>query len=142
MDVDLYLEVRQLFQTKWDPAVLAVLAKRPCRYLALARRLRRVVDDQLVDGHVTRCLARLQDRRLIRADIVAQGQRQYAVYGLTDDGRRALEAYRVILTAYARARSGDPDDACCHGGAYTTVRSGDQPERGTNDAPLHIGESR
>lgn len=105
MDIGLYLEVRQLFQTKWDPAVLDALAERPYRYLALVRRLRRQVDDQLVDGHVTRCLTRLQELGLVHAEAVEQGRQSYALYSLTDDGRRALATYRALLSTYARTRS-------------------------------------
>lgn len=142
MDVHLYLEVRRLFQTKWDPALLDALAERPYRYLALVRRLRRTVDDQLVDGHVTRSLTRLQELGLVRSDVVAQGRQKYAVYTLTADGRHALATYRAILTTYARARSRAPDPAECQGGAYIGVRSGEGPSRGTNEQPLHTGEGR
>jgi DNA-binding PadR family transcriptional regulator len=142
VDVDLYLEVRQLFQTKWDPAVLDVLAERPCRYLALVRKLRRTVDDQLVDGHVTRCLSRLQELGLVRADVVVQGRREYAVYCLSDEGRRVLATYRALLVTYSRARSREPADVRCQSGTRTGVRSGDRPDRGTNEGPLHAGEGR
>jgi hypothetical protein len=70
VDVDLYLRVRQLFETKWDPAVLDLLAERPSRYLALVRRAQRMVGEQVADEHIveatiTRTLQRLQQAGLV-----------------------------------------------------------------------------
>jgi DNA-binding HxlR family transcriptional regulator len=140
VDVVLYLEVRQLFGTKWDPAILDVLAERPCRYLVLVRRLRRSVHDRLDDRHVTRALARLQDRGLVRADDVVQGRCVHVVYRLTEGGRQVLGTYRVLLTSYAQARSTAPDPAQRHDA--TDGRGADPPEGGTDEPPLHPGENR
>ena len=41
---------------------------------------------------------------LVRADVVVQGRREYAVYRLSDEGRRVLATYRALLVTYARAR--------------------------------------
>jgi DNA-binding PadR family transcriptional regulator len=114
VDVDLYLRVRQLFETKWDPAVLDLLAERPSRYLALVRRAQRMVgeqvaDERIVEATITRTLQRLQQAGLVRADVIAQGRRRLAVYHLTDRGRQALDAYQAMLVAYTDA-GGHGDD--------------------------------
>lgn len=105
MDIDLYLRVRRLFETKWDPVVLDLLAERPSRYLTLVRRAQRVVGEQVADEHIveaniTRSLHRLQRLGLVRADALAQGRRRVAVYHLTDRGRSVLDTYRALLAAY------------------------------------------
>jgi DNA-binding PadR family transcriptional regulator len=100
VNVDDYLEIRDLFSTKWDPAVLDVLGDEPCRFLALVRRVRCRIDGEILDGAVSRSLDRLQDLGYVRATPMADGEREVSVYGLSDQGRLVLAAYREIIKAY------------------------------------------
>lgn len=104
MNVNDYLEIRDLFSTKWDPAVLAVLGEEPCRFLALVRRVRSHVDREILDGTVTRTLDRLQELGYVAVSRVSEGDREVSLYGLTDEGRQALVAYRTIIAAYKQVR--------------------------------------
>jgi DNA-binding HxlR family transcriptional regulator len=108
VDVELYLRVRELFETKWDPVVLDLLAVRPSRYLALVRRTQRLVGEQvageaIVEANITRSLQRLQQSGSVRAEVLTQGRRRVALYHLTDTGRQLLDAYHAMLTAYVGA---------------------------------------
>jgi DNA-binding HxlR family transcriptional regulator len=104
MHVSDYLEIRDLFQTKWDPAVLAALSQRPARFLALVRRVRSSVDDEVPDGTVARSLDRLQQLGYVHADPHREGEREYLDYTLTVRGVQAVAAYRAIIAAYRRVR--------------------------------------
>jgi DNA-binding HxlR family transcriptional regulator len=104
MNVNDYLEVRDLFSTKWDPAVLAALGNGPCRYLCLVRQARRHIHTEIPDKTVTRSLDRLQELGYVKATEMPDGERTVSVYELTREGRLALAAYRAILTAYEQAR--------------------------------------
>jgi DNA-binding PadR family transcriptional regulator len=104
MDVDAYLEIRDLFSTKWDPAVLAALDEAPCRFLALVRWMRSHVDTEILDGTVSRSLDRLQELGYVQATPRSDGEREVSVYELTVDGQRALAAYRAIIAAYRQVR--------------------------------------
>jgi DNA-binding PadR family transcriptional regulator len=107
MNVNDYLEIRDLFSTKWDPAVLAVLGEKPCRFLALVRRVRRRIDHEILDGAISRSLDRLQELGYVCAHPIADGEREVSMYGLTDQGRQALDEYRAIIDAYRRVRPPD-----------------------------------
>lgn len=104
MHVNDYLEVRDLFQTKWDPAVLEVLSERPSRFLALVRKARLAVDSEILDGTVARSLDRLQQLGYVRADPVSAGEREVLVYTLTNEGVHVVATYRAIIAAYRRVR--------------------------------------
>jgi DNA-binding PadR family transcriptional regulator len=108
MDVDDYLEIRDLFSTKWDPAVLAILGKEPCRFLALVRRMRSHVDNEILDGTISRSLDRLQELGYVSGTPRSEGEREVSVYGLTAEGKRALTAYRAIIAAYRQVRPPRP----------------------------------
>ena len=105
MNVNDYLEIRDLFQTKWDPAVLEVLAERPYRFLALVRRVRVTVDNEILDGTVARSLDRLQELRYVDTRPVPAGDRDVLVYALTDRGINTLTAYQAIIAAYRQVRA-------------------------------------
>jgi DNA-binding PadR family transcriptional regulator len=109
MDVGVYLEVRDLFRYKWDPAILDVLAERPYRYLALGRRVRTLVDGTMEHGAVNRALARLQEAGYIHATPASAGGRDISVYELTDEGYQALATYRAILSTFEQMRSPEGD---------------------------------
>ncbi len=104
MNVNDYLEVRDLFSTKWDPAVLAALGNGPCRYLCLVRQARRHIHTEIPDKTVTRSLDRLQELGYVKDTELPDGERTVSVYELTREGRLALAAYRAILTAYEQTR--------------------------------------
>jgi DNA-binding PadR family transcriptional regulator len=104
MDVSVYLEVRDLFKFKWDPAVLDVLAECPYRYLALARRVRTLVAGTMEHGAVTRALVRLQEAGYVHATPTSAGARDISVYELTDKGHQALATYRAILSTFEQMR--------------------------------------
>lgn len=108
MDVELYMRVRQLFETKWDPVVLDLLAAYPSRYLALVRRAQHLVGEQvvgeaIVEANITRSLQRLQNSGLVRAEVLAEGRRRMALYHLTDHGSQVLDAHHAMLAAYVGA---------------------------------------
>lgn len=104
MDVDDYLEIRDLFSTKWDPTVLAALDEEPRRFLALVKWMRSHLDTEILDGTVSRSLDRLQELGFVRATPRSEGEREVSVYGLTVKGERALTAYRAIIAAYRQVR--------------------------------------
>lgn len=108
MDVNDYLEIRDLFSTKWDPAVLAVLGDEPCRFLALVRQMRSQVDNEILDGTISRSLDRLQELGLVTATPRFEGDREVSVYELTIEGERTLIAYRTIIAAYKQVRPPRP----------------------------------
>jgi DNA-binding PadR family transcriptional regulator len=100
MDINVYLAIRELFHTKWDPAVLDLLAERSDRYLALSRRVRATIDPHLVEGSVSRSLNRLNDLGYVRTRVSQDTGREISLYELTDRGRRALATYGAIIAAY------------------------------------------
>jgi DNA-binding HxlR family transcriptional regulator len=108
MNVNDYLEIRDLFSTKWDPAVLAVLGNEPCRFLALVRQMRSHVDNEILDGTISRSLDRLQELGYVKATPWSEGEREVSVYGLTVEGQRALTTYRAIIAAYRQVRPPRP----------------------------------
>jgi DNA-binding PadR family transcriptional regulator len=100
MDLHSYGQVRDLFQTAWDPAILDVIAGQPSRFVTVARRVRDTIDPNLVDGNVTRSLNRLRDLGLIQKTSSSHNGRPCQVYRVTDQGRHTLDAYTAILDAY------------------------------------------
>jgi DNA-binding HxlR family transcriptional regulator len=101
VDGDAYLEIRDLFSTKWDPAVLAALDEAPCRFVALVRWMRSHVDTEILDGTVSRSLDRLQELGYVQANPRSDGEREISVYELTVDGPRACRVssdHRCIPT--------------------------------------------
>lgn len=143
MDFDNYLGLRWLCQSKWDPMVLWVLAKGPCRYMAMVRWLRRLSGEHIADSNVTRTLTRLQEAGLVRAQGVVEGRREYAVYHVTDQGREELEVYRDVVFAYARARARPPDVSHYRCRTYTRARSEDPVDCGTKKPqPMRAREGR
>ena len=110
MNVENYQEVKALFRRDWDAPILDILARSPCRYTDLARRLRKDVDVGIPDGSLNRSLARLQEQDLICAVDDRGDDGPGPGYKITDLGRRQLKTYRVILEAYRRSRS-DPNAA-------------------------------
>jgi DNA-binding HxlR family transcriptional regulator len=104
MNVNDYLEIRDLFQTKWDPAVLEVLSERPHRFLALVRRMRSAVNSEIPDRSITRSLDRLQELGFVGAAQEPVGGRDVLVYALTDSGVDIVTAYQAIILAYGQVR--------------------------------------
>jgi DNA-binding HxlR family transcriptional regulator len=104
MNVNDYLEIRDLFQTKWDPVVLEVLFERPHRFLALVRRMRTTVDSEIADRSITRSLDRLQELGFVGAAPEPVGGRDVLVYALTDNGVRVVTAYQAMIFAYRQVR--------------------------------------
>jgi len=104
MDVDSYLEIRDLFHPKWDAVILAALAEHPHRFLALARTVRSRTHGDLTDRTVARSLDRLQDLGYVCADFTRCGQRQVPLYSLTRLGAATLEIYEVMVSAYQQTR--------------------------------------
>ena len=108
MDVESYQEVKALFSRNWDAPILDILARTPCRYTDLARRLRRDVDVGIPDGSLNRSLARLQEQHLIGTVEDRAGNGSGHGYEITAKGREQLAAYHAILEAYEQTR---PDRA-------------------------------
>jgi DNA-binding PadR family transcriptional regulator len=100
MDINVYLAIRGLFHTKWDPAVLDLLDERPDRFLALSRRVRASIDQELAEGSVNRALNRLTDLGYVWSRLQQVRGQQVAVYELTERGERALATYRALIAAY------------------------------------------
>src|SRR5690349_7559477 len=103
MDVNSYREIQDLFRTDWEPAILDVVAERPYRFLALARRVRDTVDASFIDGNLTRSLTRLQEMALVHKTHGADDDgRPCQVYEVTAKGCQTLAAYHAIIEAYRR----------------------------------------
>ena len=131
MDVSLYLEVRDLFRSKWDPAILDVLSERPYRFLALARRVRLIIGGSMEQVAVNRALSRLQEAGYIHATPANAGARDISIYELTDEGHQALATYRAILCTFEQMR---PPEARCASTA-PDVASSPKPRHDPHTVP-------
>lgn len=135
IDVDVYLEIADLFRFRWDPAVLAVLAERPYRFRALARQLEARINDHVDDNALSRSLHRLTRAKHVEATKTRVGRREVPVYTISNEGTRYLQTYGAFIATYQRLDI--PDDrcvACClHGRqAYQDPTSSERPHAVTD----------
>lgn len=109
IDVDVYLEISDLFRFRYDPAVLSAIAERPYRFRELVSRLERQVDGGHVDDNaVGRSLKRLTNDNHVRKSKMRHGNKIVPVYSITDEGRLSVRLYHAFIDAYRRIqRDGD-----------------------------------
>lgn len=113
INVDVYLEIQDLFRFRWDPAILAVVAERPYRFRALLTRLQAQVleaqiGDHINDNALTRGLHRLQHANHVESTTVKVGRREVPVYTITADGLEQLKTYGAFIDTYQRINATDP----------------------------------
>jgi DNA-binding PadR family transcriptional regulator len=102
IDVDVYLEIADLFRFRWDPAILGVLAERPHRFRELGKRLETHIDDHLDDNALDRGLKRLTRHKYIIKARTRIGRRDVPIYTITPEGRLHLRIYAAFIDTYQR----------------------------------------
>ncbi|MBX7267600.1 hypothetical protein KIF24_17195 [Micromonospora sp. Llam7] len=108
IDVDVYLELSDLFRFRYDPALLSLIAERPSRFRDLVTRLEGQVEGHVDDNAVGRSLKRLTNDSLVRKAKMRDGNKLVPVYSITDEGRLSVSVYHAVIDAYRRIqRSGD-----------------------------------
>ena len=105
--------VRARVERFGEPALLLLLSRGPTHGYELLERLPEHLGDERVDvGNVYRALRGLEEEGLVvsewRADLPGPAKRTYT---LTDDGRRALEAWLGALESLRDGLSGFIEDA-------------------------------
>ncbi|GAA3741631.1 hypothetical protein GCM10022225_26390 [Plantactinospora mayteni] len=108
IDVDVYLEISDLFRFRYDPAVLSAIAERPYRFRELVSRLERQTDGRHVDDNaVGRSLRRLANDNHVRKSKMRDGDRLVPVYAITDEGRLQVRLYQAVIDVYRRIQRDD-----------------------------------
>jgi DNA-binding HxlR family transcriptional regulator len=102
IDVDVYLEISDLFRFRYDPAVLSAIAERPYRFRDLVTRLEGQVAGHVDDNAVSRSLRRLADDNHVRKAKMRDGNKIVPVYSITDQGRLSVRLYHAFIDAYRR----------------------------------------
>lgn len=102
IDVDVYLEISDLFRFRYDPAVLSLIAERPYRFRDLVTRLEGQVDGHVDDNAVGRSLKRLTNDNHVRKAKMRHGNKIVPVYSITDEGRLSVRLYHAFIDAYRR----------------------------------------
>lgn len=108
IDVDVYLEISDLFRYRYDPTILSLVAERPCRFRDLVTRLEGQVAAHVDDNAVNRSLKRLANDGHVNKAMTRYGNRNVPVYSITDQGRLSVGFYHAVIDSYRRVqRNGD-----------------------------------
>jgi DNA-binding HxlR family transcriptional regulator len=110
IDIEQLIRIADLFRTRWDPPILAVLAEKPFRFRALHSQLEAHVGEHVDDNALTRSLHRLTRSNLVRVDSKRSGNRLIKTYSLSENGREQLATYEAIVDVYTHLHL--PADKC------------------------------